>query len=90
MTSREKMLEVLGEYFPITGTTEDFDGSEGGIWICGECDYTNLRGVPYFDYYANSKAYEFGVLTNLTNLVNKHGWGFQWYDPGTCFCYPIF
>ena len=88
MSTREEMLKVLGEYFPITGTTEDFDGSEGGIWICGECDYTNLRGVPYFDYYAETQSYEFGVLTNLVRLAERHGWYFEWYDAGTIMCYP--
>jgi len=88
MTNREEMLKVLGEYFPITGTTEDFDGSEGGIWICGECDYTTPKGIPYFDYYAHSKSYEFGVLNSLIKITDKHGWGFQWYDPGTIMVYP--
>ena len=35
MTSREKMMKILGKKFPIVGTTEDFDGSPDGIWICG-------------------------------------------------------
>lgn len=88
MKTREEMMVILGELFPITGTTEDFDGSEGGIWICAECDYLNARGVPFFDYYEESRAYTFGVLSNLWNLVEKHGWYFEWYDPGTIMVYP--
>ena len=88
MTTREEMLKVLGKYFPITGTTEDFDGSEGGIWICGECGYLNASGVPFFDYYAEERIYELGVLSNLDNMVNKRGWYFEWYDAGTIMVYP--
>lgn len=88
MTSREEMLVILGELFPITGTTEDFDGSEGGIWICAECGYLNASGVPFFDYYAEERIYEFGVLTNLVDLAERHGWYFEWQDGGTIMVYP--
>lgn len=89
MKTREKMMDILSEYFPITGTTEEFNGSEGGIWICAECGYLNARGVPFFDYYANTKSYDMGVLSNLRNLAEKHGWYFEWYDAGTIMVYPI-
>ena len=88
MKTREEMMVILGELFPITGTTEDFDGSEGGIWICAECGYLNKRGIPYFDYYEYGAMYSFGVLDSLWNLAEKHGWYFEWYDPGTIMCYP--
>ena len=90
MTTREEMIVILGEMFPITGTTEDFDGTEGGIWICGECGYLNARGVPFFDYYDTSSIYEFGVLSNLVRLAERHGWYFEWYDAGTIMAYPDF
>lgn len=89
MKDREYVIKALGELFPITGTTEDFDGSEGGIWICGECGYLNARGVPFFDYYADTKSYEMGVLTNLRTMVEKMGWYFEWHDAGTIMVYPI-
>lgn len=89
MESREKVMKALGELFPVTGTTEDFDGSEGGIWICGECGYLNAVGVPFFDYYADTKSYEMGVLSNLRAMVEKMGWYFEWYDAGTIMVYPI-
>ena len=88
MKTREEMLVILGDLFPITGTTEDFDGSQGGIWICGESGYLNARGVRFFDYYAEDESYELGVLTNLRKLANKHGWFFEWYDAGTIMVYP--
>ena len=88
ISKRETMLKVLGEYFPIAGLSEDFDGTDGGIWICGECGYTNAVGVPFFDYYDQSPAYVFGVLSNLSNLVERHGWYFEWYDAGTIMCFP--
>ena len=86
--TREEMLELLGQLFTIAGLTEDFDGTEGGIWICGECGYLNSEGIPYFDYYDMSSLYEFGVENNLSKLANKHGWHFEWYDPGTIMAYP--
>lgn len=88
MKSREEMMVILGKLFPITGTTEDFDGSEGGIWICGECGYLNKEGIPYFDYYDMSSLYTFGVESKLYELAEKHGWCFQWYDAGTIMVYP--
>lgn len=88
MKTREEMLVILGELFPITGTTEDFDGSQGGIWICAECGYLNAVGVPFFDYYEESRAYTFGVLSNLWNLAERCGWYFEWYDAGTIMVYP--
>jgi len=88
MKSREEMMVTLGELFPITGTTEDFDGSSGGIWICGECGYLNKEGIPYFDYYDMSSLYTFGVESELYELAEKHGWYFEWYDAGTIMVYP--
>jgi len=88
IADREKMMQVLGELFPITGTTEDFDGSEGGIWICGECGYLNKKGIPYFDYYDMSSLYTFGVENKLYRLAERHGWYFDWYDGGTIMVYP--
>jgi hypothetical protein len=88
MSTREEMIKVLGELFPITGTTEDFNGSEGGIWICAECGYLNAVGVPFFDYYARERIYDFGVLSNLKRLAERHGWYFEWYDAGTIMAYP--
>ncbi len=88
MTSREEMMKLLGKKLPIVGTTEDFDGSPDGIWICGEGGYSNKEGIPYFDYYDLGGLYTFGVLDELWNYAEKHGWYFEWYDAGTIMAYP--
>lgn len=91
MKTREKMLEMLSDYTAITGTTEDFDGSEGGIWISAENGSCDDNGLPYFEYYSDpvmEDSYTMGVLTTLNNFAEKNGWCFEWYDAGTIMVYP--
>lgn len=77
------MIQAIGKLMPVIGTTEDFDGSEGGIWLSGENGYKDDSGVQYFDYYNDSEAYELGVLSTLVKFAEDKGWYFEWYDSGT-------
>ena len=77
------MIKLLREKFPIVRTTEDFDGSPDGIWICVE-----VLGITYFNYYDLGGLYTCGVLDELWNFAEKHGWYFEWYDAGTIMAYP--
>tara|TARA_R110002153_G_scaffold49128_2_gene138592 strand:+ start:677 stop:955 length:279 start_codon:yes stop_codon:yes gene_type:complete len=91
MRTRDKMLEMLSEYTAVTGTTEDFDGSEGGIWINAENGSCDDNGLPYFEYYSDAMmddSYTMGVLTTLNEFAEKNGWYFEWYDAGTIMMYP--
>ena len=80
---------------PLIRTTEDFWGEEitnaykNGIWICGECGYT-YEGKTAFSYYcewSKSAKYQSGIYKPLANMLEKHGWHAEWYDPGTIFIF---
>jgi hypothetical protein len=82
--SRETMIKFLEKKgVKVVGTTEDFSGQEGGIWVCGE----EMDGL--LEYYNNSSKYTFGVEKKLNEAVNKKGWWFSWNDPGTMMVWPI-
>ena len=88
---RETIIAKLKAKYPtlFIKTTEEFDGSEGGLWMCGEdCDVTDRNGMPIFDYYAESSKYDFGVIYHLNNWADRNGWMFEWYDAGTIMMYP--
>ena len=68
--------------FETVSTTEEFDGSPGGIWVSGE-DGETLKGKRIYDYYNEGSTYEFGVLKTWEKELNKRGWYSEWYDAGT-------
>lgn len=81
MTTREEFQRVLeeeGAY--VCGTTEEFDGSQGGIWLSGE-EGDGLFG--YHEFIDN-----FGVSNRMQMLAHEHGWMFEWNDPGTIMAWP--
>ena len=66
----------------VCGTHDDFYGRPenndcDGIWISGEST------PDLFDYYSSSWANTFGVEPKINAMVEKYGWYFEWYDPGT-------
>jgi hypothetical protein len=89
--SREQMMELLEAKYPkmFLKTTEEFDGSKGGIWTSGEDKLTTKDGFELFDYYAESKRYELGIHTEIYNFLEKHGWFAEWYDCGTLMLWVI-
>ena len=81
--SREKMMAFLTKKgCNVIGTTEEFSGSQGGIWLSGE------EGDGFFSYYAEGSQYEFGVLVTLMEEAEQRGWYFEWNDAGTIMCWP--
>ena len=80
--NRDVMIEWLQETMKFVSTTEEFDGSPGGIWVSGE-DGETLKGKRIYNYYANVKGYTFGVLDIWEKELNKRGWYSEWYDAGT-------
>lgn len=72
-----KNLEKKG--LIVRGTTEEFDGSEGGIWLSAEEESNQW----FFDYYADNRAYELGVKNTMRDFLEKRGWYAEWNDPGT-------
>ena len=84
--TRDSLISKLQKAYPKMGlrTTEEFDGSEGGIWTSGEESPEDRQGLPLFDYYAESmKLYDLGVRVHFANFLERQGWYCEWYDAGT-------
>lgn len=81
--NREQMMAWLSKHLKFVRTTEEFNGSVGGIWTSGENGET-YGGYEIFDYWAeNYKLYDIGVLIKFQDMVNKYGWYCEWHDAGT-------
>ena len=93
-SSLTKMAEVLERKgINVVGTAEQFYGSssrfdedcwktDNGLWISGE-DTPEM-----FDYWTcDHDRYEFGVRNDIRDLAEKHGYWFEWNDPGTIMCW---
>jgi hypothetical protein len=80
-------MSWLGSLFSFVRTTEEFDGSEGGVWLSAENGDT-LDGVEIFDYWAMSSLYEAGVYTKFEEALNARGWYSEFYDAGTVGVWP--
>lgn len=86
---RAQVMSWIEKTMKVSGTTEDFNGSEGGIWLCGECG-DEYKGKTIYDHYTmNHTDYRMGVLNQWEDQLNKMGWYSQWYDAGTVMVYPI-
>ena len=84
---RSSMMVWIANYINEPKTTEEFDGAEGGIWICGECG-DEYKGKRIYHYYSDSRAYELGVLKAWEKELSKRGWYSEWYDAGTVMIWP--
>lgn len=84
---RDAMIEWLEKYMKFVRTTEEFDGSTGGIWVSGE-NMDVFKGKRIYDYYNDGKAYELGVLAAWEKELDKRGWYSEWYDAGTVMIWP--
>lgn len=81
-TTMMKHMQAKG--VDVCGTTGEFYGyADGkGIWISADST-SNL-----FNYYAEGAWRDtFGVHPDLMAFVEKHGWYFEWNDPGTIMMY---
>jgi hypothetical protein len=62
MMTRDEIMTFLTEQgCKVIGTTEEFSGSKGGVWLSGE------ENDGLFEYYAEGSEYELGVLTTLSD-----------------------
>jgi len=72
-------LEKIGVV--VYGTTEDFDGSEGGLWVSNE---ETKKDLPFvYDTYMGH-----GVNPKVQKVLNKHKSSMEPYDGGTLMIYP--
>jgi len=86
--TRDELIAKLEAKFPnmLLRTTEQFNGSTGGIWTSAEDDEHTWGGLPLFNYYSQdggSKKYTFGVNNHLYNFLEDNGWYAEFNDPGT-------
>lgn len=79
---RDEMIDWIQQHMKFVKTTEEFDGSKGGIWVSGE-NMDLFKGKRIYDYYNETKAYDLGVLNSWEKELNKRGWYSEWYDAGT-------
>lgn len=94
MKTRNYMMKQLEQAWGIRfiSTTEEFNGSQGGIWLSGENGDTDPLdgGMELFDYYSeNYSRYEFGVYNRIREWAESKGWWFEWNDPGTIMLWPM-
>ena len=85
---RDEMMKFIERHMRIAGTSEEFGGGEGGIWVSGEDTY-EFKGKVIYDYYAEGSGYELGVNVKWEKELNKRGWYSEWYDAGTIQIWPI-
>ena len=81
--NREQMMDLLKTLgVKVRGTSEDFDGDKGGIWIAADST-TSL-----FDYYSEAWVDTIGIKPELNKTAEDSGWYFEWYDAGTMMVWP--
>jgi len=86
---REDMMKFVEKYMDFVRTTEEFNGSQGGIWVSGE-DLDEYKGKRIYDYYSmDHKNRIFGVDKKWHNELEKRGWYSEWYDAGTVMIWEI-
>tara|TARA_Y100000389_G_scaffold110331_1_gene107425 strand:- start:564 stop:1859 length:1296 start_codon:yes stop_codon:yes gene_type:complete len=87
--NRDEMMNWIGKYMEFVGTSEEFNGSEGGIHVSGE-DGAEYKGNEIYSYYSEDyKNREFGVWNKWEKELNKRGWYSEWYDAGTVCIWPL-
>lgn len=79
---KDEMIKWIQQYMKFVKTTEEFDGSAGGIWVSGE-NMDLFKGKRIYDYYNETRAYDLGVLSSWEKELDKRGWYSEWYDAGT-------
>ncbi len=86
-----ELVEYLESKFGIraVGSTEDFNGSQGGIWLSAE-NGEQYQSRDIFDYYSvDHKNYDIGVLKSFEKAMDQVGWYAEWNDPGTIMLWKI-
>ena len=86
---RDDMIKWIEKYMDFVRTTEEFNGSPGGIWVSGE-NGDEYKGREIYDYYSSDyKNRTFGVDNRWEKELNKRGWYSEWHDAGTSMIWPL-
>ena len=86
---RDDMMKWIEKYMDFVSTTEEFNGSEGGIWVSGEGGDEYKGRVIYAYYSEDYKNRTFGVDNRWEKELNKRGWYSEWHDAGTSMIWPL-
>ena len=87
---RRQLMDALEKKYNLDPrTTEEFDGSGGGIWLSGEDGNLASDGIELFDSYAGGRPPydDFGVHTEFNDFIEQYGFFAEWYDAGTLMLY---
>ena len=86
---RDDMIKWIEQHMDFVRTTEEFNGSQGGIWVSGE-NGDEYKGREIYDYYSEDyKNRTFGVDNRWEKELNKRGWYSEWHDAGTSMIWPL-
>ena len=86
---RDDMIKWIEKYMDFVRTTEEFNGSQGGIWVSGE-NGDEYKGRVIYAYYSEDyKNRTFGVDNKWEKELNKRGWYSEWHDAGTSMIWPL-
>jgi hypothetical protein len=93
-TTRENLMKILEEKYPnlFMRTTEEFDGTKGGIWSSGESGVEATDGKPLFQYYNedyDEVIYVLGIHKEIGTILEDNGWFPEWHDAGTIMFYEM-
>lgn len=91
MKTRDEVMQLLETKYPgmFLRTTEEFSGSEGGIWTSGEDGPRASDGRSLFNYYSEDySTYDIGVHTEIFTLLEDCEWYCEWHDAGTIMIWP--
>lgn len=80
---REDIMIWLEDYVDEARTSEEFDGTKGGIWV-STYDANQYKGNLIYNYFSKGdRKYENGVLKDFEKELNKRGWSSSWHDDET-------
>ena len=82
---QEALIAKFGRDFFVR-TTEEFNGTEGGLWLSAESDKPTMNGLPLFDYYSqdhSETSYVMGTNKAFVEWLEERGWYVEFYDAGT-------
>lgn len=89
MKNRDEMIEWIEQSMRFVRTSEEFNGSKGGIWVSGE-DGDTFKGMSIYEYYSEDHYNrDIGVSIMWEEQLNKMGWWSEWNDPGTVLIWPM-
>ena len=92
-SNRDDLMDAVKNTFGLkhVRTTEEFDGTPGGVWLSAE-EGTLVPGsdLPLFDYYLDVDPYVFGIHPDFEAfVVDRYGFAPEWNDPGTLMLWPL-